>query len=350
MGFFRLITFLPMMLAPLVVGLFWRFLLDQTFGLVDYLITLLGFQPIPWLIHPRFALISVVIVDVWQWTPFVVLLALAGLGTVPADLLEAAALDRASTWMKFCHIYWPYLRFPLLLALLFRSIDTPKMFDVPFILTRGGPGNFTTTLSFLGYRYHFQFFQIGMAAASSWVVAMTQVARFYDLPVYINVGLSDSKRVDAQSGLERGMTLLMGALAGADTFAHMGIAGPDQGASLEQLIVDSEMAGYVKRLLRGFEVSTDTLALPLIEKVGIGGSFLAERHTRDHFRQEFWFPKSFDRRRWEAWQADGGKTLADWARERKRQILAEHQPDPVAPDLARELDRIVAAAAQALAG
>jgi multiple sugar transport system permease protein len=172
MGLFRWIIFLPMMLAPLVVGLFWRFLLDQTFGLVDYIITALGLQPIPWLIHPRFALMGVIIVDVWQWTPFVVLLALAGLGTVPADLLEAAMLDRASTRMKFRHIYWPYLRFPLLLALLFRSIDTLKMFDVPFILTGGGPGNFTTTLSFLGYRYHFQFFQIGMAAAISWVVVI----------------------------------------------------------------------------------------------------------------------------------------------------------------------------------
>lgn len=172
MGFFRLLIFLPMMLAPLVVGLFWRFLLDQTFGLISYLITLTGLKPIPWLIHPQYALISVVIVDVWQWTPFVVLLTLAGLGTVPADLLEAAALDRASAWMKFRHIYWPYLRFPLLLALLFRSIDTLKLFDVPFILTGGGPGNFTTTLTFLGYRHHFQFFQIGMAAAISWVVVI----------------------------------------------------------------------------------------------------------------------------------------------------------------------------------
>lgn len=172
MAVFRLIIFLPMMLAPLVVGLFWRFLLDQTFGLVDYLIMAAGFKPIPWLIHPSYALVSVIIVDVWQWTPFVVLLSLAGLGTVPTDLLEAAELDRASVWMKFKHIYWPYMRFPLLLALTFRSIDTLKLFDTPFILTGGGPGNLTTTLSLLGYRYHFQFFQIGTAAAISWVVVI----------------------------------------------------------------------------------------------------------------------------------------------------------------------------------
>lgn len=172
MPIFRLIIFLPMMLAPLVVGLFWRFLLDQTFGLVGYLTGLIGLKPIPWLIHPQYALAAIVIVDVWQWTPFVVLLALAGLGTVPTDLLEAAELDRASLWMKFRHIYWPHLRFPLLLALTFRSIDTLKLFDTPFILTGGGPGNLTTTLSLLGYRFHFQFFQIGTAAAISWVVVI----------------------------------------------------------------------------------------------------------------------------------------------------------------------------------
>jgi len=181
-------------------------------------------------------------------------------------------------------------------------------------------------------------------------VAMTQIGKFYGLPVYINVGLSDSKRVDAQSGLERGMTLLLGALSGADTFGHMGIMGADQGASLEQLIVDNEMAGYIKRLLRGFEVNEETLALSIIEKVGIGGNYLAEPHTLDYFRREFWFPKSFDRREWESWQADGGKTLADWAHEQKHLILAGHRPEPIAEDLARELDRIVAAAAQELTG
>ncbi|TEU11976.1 MAG: hypothetical protein E3J21_22330 [Anaerolineales bacterium] len=199
-------------------------------------------------------------------------------------------------------------------------------------------------------------------------IAMTQMARHYGLPVYINVGLSDSKRVDAQSGLERGMTLLMGALAGADTFGHMGILGADQAGSLEQLIVDNEMAAYVKRVLRGFSVDEDTLALDVIRKVGIGGNFLGEAHTRQHFRQELWLPSAspfdftlrrrsgqaqdklragpiaFDRRRWEEWWADGARTMADWARERKVQVLAEHHPPPPEPELAREIDDIVAAA------
>jgi multiple sugar transport system permease protein len=172
MGVIRLIVFLPMMLAPLVVGLFWRFMFDQTFGIIDFLLTGIGLPTIPWLIHPFWARVAVIVVDVWQWTPFVTLLILAGLGTVPNDLLEAANLDRASNWMKFRQIYWPYLRFPLLLALLFRSIDTLKMFDSPFILTGGGPGNFSTTLSILGYRHQIMFFNVGVAAAISWVVVI----------------------------------------------------------------------------------------------------------------------------------------------------------------------------------
>ncbi|MGD8967874.1 MAG: sugar ABC transporter permease [Anaerolineae bacterium] len=172
MGVIRLIVFLPMMLAPFVVGLFWRFMFDQTFGIIDFLLTGIGLPTIPWLIHPFWARVAVVVVDVWQWTPFVTLLILAGLGTVPNELLEAATLDRASNWMKFRQIYWPYLRFPLLLALLFRSIDTLKMFDSPFILTGGGPGNFSTTLSILGYRHQIMFFNVGIAAAISWVVVI----------------------------------------------------------------------------------------------------------------------------------------------------------------------------------
>ncbi|RLC69082.1 MAG: hypothetical protein DRI52_09290 [Chloroflexi bacterium] len=175
-------------------------------------------------------------------------------------------------------------------------------------------------------------------------VAMTQMAHYYGLPVYVNVGLSDSKRVDVQSGLERGMTLLMGALAEADTFGHMGILGADQAGSLEQLIVDNEMAAYVKRILRGFEVNEDTLALDVIRKVGIGGNFLGEVHTRKHFRRELWFPTTFDRRRWDEWWAEGARTMADWAHERKAQILAEHHPPAPEPDLVREIDGIVAAA------
>jgi len=177
-------------------------------------------------------------------------------------------------------------------------------------------------------------------------VAMTQMARSYGLPVYVNVGLSDSKMMDAQSGMERAATLLMGALAGADTFGHMGIVGLDQAGSLLQLVFDNEMAAYVKRLLRGFEVNSATLALPLISEVGIGGSFLAEQHTCENFRSETWFPRLCDRRRWEAWEADGSSSMADQARAHLTRILSTQSAEPCDAALARELDRIAAAAAQ----
>ena len=179
-------------------------------------------------------------------------------------------------------------------------------------------------------------------------VAMAQVAQHYGLPSYINVGLGDSKLVDVQSGLERGMTLLMGALAGADTFGHTGIAGADQAASLEQLIVDNEMAAYVKRILRGFAVNEETIALEVIKRVGIGGNFLADKHTVAHFREELWSPDLFDRRDWQSWWDGGAKTMVQRAREKKQQILSQYSPEPIDPHLAREIDGIVAAARREL--
>lgn len=181
-------------------------------------------------------------------------------------------------------------------------------------------------------------------------VAMAHMARHYGLPSYVNVGLSDSKCVDAQSGLERGMTLLMGALAGADTFGHMGILGADQAGSLQQLIIDDRMAAYVKRILEGFIVNEESLALDVIQQVGIGGNFLGEDHTHKHFRQELWFPLAFDRRRWDEWWCDGAPSMADWAMDRKVEILANHEPVPIETDLVREIDDVVAAARGDLMG
>jgi len=171
-GVIRVVVVLPMMIAPLVVGYFWRFLLDQTFGLVNWSLSAIGLQPVAWLVVPRNAMAAIVLVDVWQWTPFVVLLTLAALGTVPEDLKEAATLDRASAWMKFRQIYWPYMRFPVLFAFLFRTIDCLKMFDLAYALTGGGPGDLTTTISLLAYRYTFLFFKIGKASAIAWILVI----------------------------------------------------------------------------------------------------------------------------------------------------------------------------------
>jgi len=175
-------------------------------------------------------------------------------------------------------------------------------------------------------------------------IAMAQLPLSYGLPVLFNAGLTDSKRVDVQAGLEKGMTLLSGALAGIETFAHMGICGADQGASLEQLIIDDATAAYVKRVLKGIAVTPKTLALDAIRRVGIGGNFLTDDHTLDHFRDEVAVLEGFDRQNWDSWAASGSKDMLDWAREKKRNILKTHEFDLIDEKLGDEIDRIVARA------
>jgi len=181
-------------------------------------------------------------------------------------------------------------------------------------------------------------------------VAMTQMAQCYHLPVYINVGLTDSKRIDAQAGLEAGVTLAMGAAAGADIFGHFGISGVDQASSLDMLVFQDEVIAYVEGMLRDLDTSDDALGFKAIEEVGPGGSFIDTDHTAEHFRKETWFPRLLDRRFYEAWQESGASSTEERCRERKREILAKHRPVPVPPDLDRELTRIVETARKTLGG
>ena len=175
-------------------------------------------------------------------------------------------------------------------------------------------------------------------------VAMTQLGKRYGLPVYINVGLTDSKLPDAQAGLEAGITLACGAMAGADIFGHLGICGVDQGSSLAMLLMQHETIAYVERLLRGFEISDETLGLDVIRQVGHDGTFLSEEHTVQHFRQELWFPQLLDREFWSNWIEAGATDMHQRCVAMKDKILSEHHPEPLNADTARELDKIVKAA------
>lgn len=157
---------IPMMLSPVVVGLFWRFLFDPSWGLINALIG----QPVMWLTDPRFALWSLVIVDTWMWSPFIMLIALAGLKAVPLHLYEAAEVDRASTWFKFRHITLPIIAPLLLVALLFRTMDAFKLFDAVYVLTSGGPGDTTETVSMFLYRLAFSYYDTGKACALAYIV------------------------------------------------------------------------------------------------------------------------------------------------------------------------------------
>ena len=181
-------------------------------------------------------------------------------------------------------------------------------------------------------------------------VAMTQMGKRFDLPVYINVGLTDSKVPDAQAGMEAGITLACGAMAGADIFGHLGICGVDQASSLTMLLMQHELIGYVERMMRGFEVTDETLGLEVVREVGHDGTYLAHDHTVSHFRQELWFPELLDRQFWERWVDEGALTMHQRCAEMKDRILGTHEPEPLADEVTAELARVVEAARRELGG
>ncbi len=171
--------------------------------------------------------------------------------------------------------------------------------------------------------------------------AIAQVAKWYGFSVGVNVGLTDSKLSDVQDGLERGTSLLLGAMAGADIFGHMGIVGADQGASLAQLIIDNEMAGCLRRIMKGFKINEETLAFEAVKRVDIGGHFLEDEHTLRHFREEFWFPSLFDRDNWDSWKKKGSKSILEKAIQRKEEILKNHILKPLNQSIVDQIDEIV---------
>jgi trimethylamine--corrinoid protein Co-methyltransferase len=180
-------------------------------------------------------------------------------------------------------------------------------------------------------------------------VGMTQMGKHYGLPVYINVGLTDAKRPDAQAGLEAGVTLALGAGAGADIFGHMGISGVDQASSLDMLVFQNEVIAYVESVQRTMEVSDETLGLDVIEEVGPGGTFIDHPHTAAHFRRELWFPRLLDRDYYQAWMDAGARSMEDRCRETKERLLATHEVEPLDAALDRALQEIVGAARKELA-
>jgi multiple sugar transport system permease protein len=172
---------IPMMLSPVVVGLFWKFMLDVQFGVVNSFSDSLGLGRAEWLTNQRLALFSLIIVDTWQWTPFIMLIALAGLTAVPKYLYEAAEIDRASEWFKFRRITFPLVWPLLLIAVMFRAIEAFRLFDLVYILTGGGPGGTTETLSYNVYKVAFFGFDTGRASAYGilMVIVVTIAAQFY---------------------------------------------------------------------------------------------------------------------------------------------------------------------------
>jgi multiple sugar transport system permease protein len=171
-GLFRATLLVPMMLPPVVAAIIWRLMLNPNFGAINGTLKQIGIdtESLTWTASPGLAMLSVIAVDVWQWTPFVFLVLLAGLQAIPQEPYEAALIDGSSRWQTFRHVTLPLLKPAILIVLLLRTMDLLRVFDQIFILTEGGPGFATETVSLYIYRTAFRFFDFGYAAAMSFVL------------------------------------------------------------------------------------------------------------------------------------------------------------------------------------
>ena len=169
-GIIRALFLLPLASAPAAVGMIWRYLYDSDFGVYNAALHAIGMQPINWLGDAHVALISIIIFDVWQWTPFVLLITLAGLQSLPREPFEAAQLDGASMWMVLRRLTFPLLSPVLTLIFILRSIDAARLYDPIATTTRGGPGTVTETVTFLLYRIGLKQFRLDHASAMSLII------------------------------------------------------------------------------------------------------------------------------------------------------------------------------------
>jgi len=169
------IILMPMMIAPVIVGYMWRLLYQVEAGPFNYLLGFLGLGPYAWTSDVVTAVPSIVIADIWQWTPFVVLVLLAGLTSLPQNVLEAAEVDGATGWYRLIYIILPMLRRVVAIVLLLRILDVFRMFDKIYVMTHGGPGNATETVGFYAYLSGFKYLQIGYAAAMSFLLLFVTV-------------------------------------------------------------------------------------------------------------------------------------------------------------------------------
>ena len=176
---FRSILITPMLLTPVAVGLTYRFMFDTDLGVINWFLNLLGIEKVNWLGSQTSALFAVIIVDSWQSVPFVMLLVLAALTAISPSLYEAARVDGANSSQIFRRLTLPLITPTLLVITMIKIMDFLKLFDTLFILTRGGPGNSTTTLGLWAYKTGFIFLELSRAAALGVLIALIT------MPVYL---------------------------------------------------------------------------------------------------------------------------------------------------------------------
>jgi multiple sugar transport system permease protein len=164
---YRAVFILPILIPGIVVGAIWKLLLNFDFGLVNQLTGLMGFDPMNWLGAKQTALASVIVVDIWHWTPFCFLLFLAGLESLPQDVYEAAKIDGATIWQELAYVTLPMMWPTIVVTFAFRLILAFKVFDEVYLLTGGGPGTSTQVVSFTLYQRFFREDKTGYGAAMS---------------------------------------------------------------------------------------------------------------------------------------------------------------------------------------
>lgn len=166
-GVTRVLLVLPIATTPTVVGLLARLMFQRDFGVVNWALGLVGIAPVNWLGSPTAAMASIALTDIWQWTPFVALVALSSLTAVPPEIIEASRLDASHWWQTFRYVQLPFLWPGLTAVLIIRTADILKLFDMVFVLTRGGPGVSTELASVYIQRIGFRVFDMGVASAQA---------------------------------------------------------------------------------------------------------------------------------------------------------------------------------------
>lgn len=163
-------------------------------------------------------------------------------------------------------------------------------------------------------------------------IALVRLSQYYNLPSFTTAGCTDAHTFDQQAGMEAGFNIAVAGLAGGNLIHDLGYMGVGMISCLEYLLLCNEAVGAAKKLIRGIDVDEEHLALDLIEKVGPGGHYLAEEHTMKHFRSELYFPEVLNRRNYDSWLAEGGKTFYEEANVRVKYLLENHSAGGLSPE------------------
>jgi multiple sugar transport system permease protein len=169
-GIGRVLLVIPFAITPTVIGLMGRLFFNRDFGIINYLLSLIGVEPVNWMGNQTMAFMAVGFIEIWQWTPFVALIMLAGLTMVPEETLDAAHLETNNWFTIFRHIQLPYLLPGLTAALIIRTAEVVKLFDMPYTMLRGGPGSATEFISVYIHRVGFRIFDLGTGSAQAILV------------------------------------------------------------------------------------------------------------------------------------------------------------------------------------